>query len=202
MTCFEVSVVMLSKLASLSPAWFCIFPFFFANWQWKMKRSFSSIKALAWKLAVTQQTLICLLIPHILMDWGIIWWTSCALSLSTVDLFFPLSLRRNSTWKFNESTVWEAGIATSEAVRVALAPETEVFFFFSVWVLKWRFDPRSPSPQKLCLPQYEKEKLLGDFTMGSKKRLHDVIFFHRFSLCLFPRVETKTLPDSVWSARG
>lgn len=42
-------------------------------------------------LAATQQTLICLLIPHILMDWGIIWWTSCALSLSTVDLFLPRS---------------------------------------------------------------------------------------------------------------
>lgn len=42
-------------------------------------------------LAASQQTLICLLIPHILMDWGIIWWTSCALSLSTVDLFLPRS---------------------------------------------------------------------------------------------------------------
>lgn len=202
MTCFEVSVVMLSKLASVSPAWFGIFSFFFANWQWKMKRSFSSIKALAWKLAATQKTLICLLIPHILMDWGIIWWTSCALSLSTVDLFFPHS--------------HFTGIPPGSSMKAQFERQALPHVRQSGWPwhqkLKWGFflcgfwngTLIPPAPQKkLCLPQYEKEKLLGDFTMGSKKRLHDVIFFTVSPSVFFHVLKPKHFQTtSVWSAWG
>jgi len=136
----------------------------------KDEKLYSRIKAPAWKLAATQQTLICLLIPHTLMDRGIIWWTSCALSLSTVDLFLPRShfagIPPGSSMQaqFERPHLRQSGWPWHQKLKC-------FFFLCGFWngtlIL-------SHPPKKLCLPQYGKEKLLRDFTMASKKRLHDV----------------------------
>lgn len=76
-------------------------------------------------LAACQLTLICFLIPHIMIDWAGICTTSLAQSPSMTDIFFSCA----ALDILNSTTDSEANGAQSKAVRVVLASETRVYIY-------------------------------------------------------------------------